>query len=85
MKVSLVLPTIESITTILHFIENTIQNLSYIFSDILLYCVDHNLDVDIPKVLTHLRQQRMLMVQTIAQYKFVHTVLINYLKQSRLI
>lgn len=56
-----------------------------ILCDILLYCVDHNLDIDIPKVLTHLRQQRMLMVQTIAQYKFVHTVLIHYLKQSRLI
>ena len=56
-----------------------------ILSDILLYCVDHNIDIDIPKILTHLRQQRMLMVQTIAQYKFVHTVLINYLKQSRLI
>ena len=53
--------------------------------DILLYCVDHNLDIDIPKVLSHLRQQRMLMVQTVAQYKFVHTVLIQYLKQSRLI
>ena len=53
--------------------------------DILLYCVDHNLDVDVPKVLSHLRQQRMLMVQTVAQYKFVHTVLIQYLKQSRLI
>ena len=56
-----------------------------ILSDILLYCVDHNIDIDIPKVLSHLRQQRMLMVQTLAQYKFVHTVLINYLKQSRLI
>lgn len=56
-----------------------------VLSDILLYCVDHNLDVDIPKVLTHLRQQRMLMVQTVAQYKFVHTVLIHYLRQSRLI
>jgi protein tyrosine phosphatase len=56
-----------------------------LLSDILLYCVDHNLDIDIPKVLTHLRQQRMLMVQTVAQYKFVHTVLIQYLKQSRLI
>ena len=56
-----------------------------ILCDILLYCVDHNMDIDIPKVLSHLRQQRMLMVQTIAQYKFVHTVLINYLKQSRLI
>ena len=56
-----------------------------ILCDILLHCVDHNLDVDVPKVLTHLRQQRMLMVQTVAQYKFVHTVLIHYLKQSRLI
>jgi len=56
-----------------------------ILSDILLYCLDHNLDIDIPKVLTHLRQQRMLMVQTLAQYKFVHQVLINYLSQSRLI
>ena len=36
-------------------------------------------------MLSHLRQQRMLMVQTVAQYKFVHTVLINYLGQSRLI
>jgi len=56
-----------------------------ILCDILLYCLDHNIDIDIPKVLTHLRQQRMMMVQTVAQYKFVHTVLINYLGQSRLI
>ena len=56
-----------------------------VLCDILLYCVNYNIDIDIPKMLTHLRQQRMLMVQTIAQYKFVHTVLIHYLKQSRLI
>ena len=56
-----------------------------VLSDILLYCVDHNIDIDIPKILTHLRQQRMLMVQTITQYKFVLSVLINYQKQSRLI
>ena len=56
-----------------------------ILTDILLYWVDHNVDIDIPKMLTHLRQQRMLMVQTVAQYKFVHTALITYLKQSRLI
>jgi len=56
-----------------------------VLSDILLHCLDHNLDVDVPKVLGHLRQQRMLMVQTLAQYKFVHTVLIHYLRQSRLI
>ena len=73
-----------------------------ILVDILLYCADHNISIDIPKVglaiedeqitndahvqvLSHLRQQRMLMVQTVAQYKFVHTFLINYLGQSRLI
>ena len=38
-----------------------------------------------PQVLSHLRQQRMLMVQTVAQYKFAHTALIHYLAQSRLI
>ena len=59
-----------------------------ILSDILRYCADHNIDIDIPKVatisvlyydgflksnfpsnqvLSHLRQQRMLMVQTVAQ------------------
>ena len=56
-----------------------------VLADILLYCTDHNIHIDIPKVLSHLRQQRMLMVQTVAQYKFVHTVLIKYLAQSRLI
>ena len=56
-----------------------------ILAGILLYCIDHNIHIDIPKVLTHLRQQRMMMVQTVAQYKFVHTVLIKYLAQSRLI
>eukprot|EP00096_Caligus_rogercresseyi_P004380 TRINITY_DN18610_c0_g1_i1.p1 TRINITY_DN18610_c0_g1~~TRINITY_DN18610_c0_g1_i1.p1 ORF type:complete len:1044 (+),score=421.24 TRINITY_DN18610_c0_g1_i1:203-3334(+) len=56
-----------------------------ILSDILLYCVDRNIHVDIPKILAHLRKQRMLMVQTIAQYQFIHTLLINYLKKSRLI
>jgi len=56
-----------------------------ILADILLYCLDHNIDINIPKILGNLRQQRMLMVQTIAQYKFVHETLIGYLKQSRLI
>lgn len=36
-------------------------------------------------MLSGLRQQRMLMVQTISQYKFVYQVLIQFLKNSRLI
>lgn len=32
-----------------------------------------------------LREQRMFMIQTIAQYKFVYQVLIQFLQNSRLI
>ena len=56
-----------------------------IMCDVLLHCLDHNLEVDVPKLLHHLRQQRMLMVQTVTQYKFVYQVLAHYLKRSRLI
>lgn len=41
--------------------------------------------VEVPTMLSGLRQQRMLMVQTISQYKFVYQVLIQFLKNSRLI
>lgn len=56
-----------------------------ILCDIMLFALDHNEVINMPKVLTELRLQRMLTVQTIAQYKFVYTVLIQYLKNSRLI
>ncbi|GFR33302.1 tyrosine-protein phosphatase non-receptor type 14, partial [Trichonephila clavata] len=56
-----------------------------ILCDIMLFCLDHNQPVDLPKALTRLRLQRMLTVQTLAQYKFVYSVLIQYLKNSRLI
>uniref|UniRef100_A0A8C8H485 Uncharacterized protein n=1 Tax=Oncorhynchus tshawytscha TaxID=74940 RepID=A0A8C8H485_ONCTS len=41
--------------------------------------------VEVPIMLGHLMQQRMLMVQTISQYKFVYDVLIQFLKNSHLI
>ncbi|XP_066983162.1 tyrosine-protein phosphatase non-receptor type 14 isoform X1 [Macrobrachium rosenbergii] len=56
-----------------------------ILCDLLLEATDHNLPLDPPKVLHHLRQQRMALVQTIAQYKFVYQVLIAYLNRARLI
>lgn len=41
--------------------------------------------LDIPRVLDKLRQQRMMLVQTLIQYTFVYRVLIQFLKSSRLI
>ena len=56
-----------------------------ILCDLLLEATDHNLPLDPPKVLQHLRQQRMSLVQTIAQYKLVYQVLLAYLNRARLI
>ncbi|XP_048841091.1 tyrosine-protein phosphatase non-receptor type 14-like [Brienomyrus brachyistius] len=56
-----------------------------LLTELMISCVEHNQKVDIPGMLGRLRQQRMLMVQTISQYKFVYQVLIQFLKNSRLI
>ncbi|XP_036406016.1 tyrosine-protein phosphatase non-receptor type 14-like [Megalops cyprinoides] len=56
-----------------------------ILTELMISCLEHNEKVDVPVMLGRLRQQRMLMVQTISQYKFVYQVLIQFLKNSRLI
>uniref|UniRef100_A0A8C4NIX1 Protein tyrosine phosphatase non-receptor type 14 n=1 Tax=Dicentrarchus labrax TaxID=13489 RepID=A0A8C4NIX1_DICLA len=56
-----------------------------ILTELMISCLEHNEQVEVPTMLSGLRQQRMLMVQTISQYKFVYQVLIQFLKNSRLI
>ncbi|KAE8290041.1 Tyrosine-protein phosphatase non-receptor type 21 [Larimichthys crocea] len=56
-----------------------------ILSEILIACLEHNETLDVPRVLTKLRSQRMMMVQTLAQYNFIYKVLTQYLRNSRLI
>uniref|UniRef100_A0A3Q3X6C1 protein-tyrosine-phosphatase n=1 Tax=Mola mola TaxID=94237 RepID=A0A3Q3X6C1_MOLML len=56
-----------------------------ILTELMISCLEHNEPVELPTMLSGLRQQRMLMVQTISQYKFVYQVLIQFLKNSRLI
>ncbi|KAK5880174.1 hypothetical protein CesoFtcFv8_023229 [Champsocephalus esox] len=56
-----------------------------ILTELMISCLEHNEPVEVPTMLSELRQQRMLMVQTISQYKFVYQVLIQFLKNSRLI
>uniref|UniRef100_A0A452R061 Tyrosine-protein phosphatase non-receptor type n=1 Tax=Ursus americanus TaxID=9643 RepID=A0A452R061_URSAM len=56
-----------------------------ILSELMIYCLEHNEKVEVPIMLRLLREQRMFMIQTIAQYKFVYQVLIQFLQNSRLI
>ncbi|XP_004626926.1 tyrosine-protein phosphatase non-receptor type 14 [Octodon degus] len=56
-----------------------------ILSELMIYCLEHNEKVDVPVMLQLLREQRMFMIQTITQYKFVYQVLIQFLQNSRLI
>ncbi|KAM8913437.1 tyrosine-protein phosphatase non-receptor type 21 isoform 2-T2 [Spinachia spinachia] len=56
-----------------------------ILSEIMIACLEHNEALDVPKFLLHLRQQRMMMVQTLSQYTFIYKVIIQYLRNSRLI
>ncbi|XP_004635170.1 tyrosine-protein phosphatase non-receptor type 21 [Octodon degus] len=53
--------------------------------EIMIACLEHNEVLDVPRVLGMLRQQRMMLVQTLCQYTFVYKVLIQFLKSSRLI
>ncbi|KAK2891916.1 tyrosine-protein phosphatase non-receptor type 21 isoform X3 [Channa argus] len=56
-----------------------------ILSEIMIACLEHNEPLDVPEVLTNLRHQRMMVVQTLSQYGFIYKVLIEYLRNSRLI
>ncbi|XP_068436198.1 tyrosine-protein phosphatase non-receptor type 21 isoform X2 [Clinocottus analis] len=56
-----------------------------ILSEIMIACLEHNETLDVPKYLLDLRRQRMIMVQTLSQYTFIYKVIIQYLRNSRLI
>lgn len=56
-----------------------------ILSEVMIACLEHNEPLDVPTVLAELRKQRMMMVQTMSQYTFVYKVLIQYLRNARLI
>ncbi|CAG5132515.1 unnamed protein product, partial [Candidula unifasciata] len=56
-----------------------------ILTMVMKWCLEHNHNVDLPKALSGIRSQRMHMVQTMGQYRFIHDTLIQYLKNTRLI
>nr|DBA27256.1 TPA: hypothetical protein GDO54_011420 [Pyxicephalus adspersus] len=56
-----------------------------ILTELMMRCLESNEKIEIPVMLNYLREQRMFMIQTIAQYKFVYQVLIQFLESSRLV
>ncbi|XP_055640433.1 tyrosine-protein phosphatase non-receptor type 14 isoform X2 [Toxorhynchites rutilus septentrionalis] len=56
-----------------------------LIADLLMYTLDHNQDLDIPRLIGQIRMQRDNIIPSLAQYRFIHTLLIHYLKQTRLI
>ena len=42
-------------------------------------------DIDIPRAIGKLREQRDKIIPSLAQYKFIYALLIYYLRQTRLI
>ncbi|KAM3960069.1 LOW QUALITY PROTEIN: protein tyrosine phosphatase non-receptor pez [Aphomia sociella] len=52
---------------------------------LLLHVLDSNQELDIPRTISLLHQQRANLIENVHQYKFIHEVLLQYLKQSRLI
>ncbi|KAM8945243.1 tyrosine-protein phosphatase non-receptor type 14 [Pelodytes ibericus] len=56
-----------------------------ILTQLMIGCWQANENIEIPAMLKHLRDQRMFLVQTIAQYKFVYQVLIQFFESARLV
>ncbi|XP_017079534.2 tyrosine-protein phosphatase non-receptor type 21 [Drosophila eugracilis] len=69
----------------LHCLEGGGRSGVTLTADLLLYTLDHNEDLDIPRVIGQLRHQRDSIIPSLAQYKFIYNLLITYLKRTRLI
>lgn len=70
---------------LLHCLEGGGRSGVALTADLLLYTLDHNEDLDIPRVIGQLRHQRDSIIPSLAQYKFIYALLITYLKRTRLI
>ncbi|XP_055924020.1 tyrosine-protein phosphatase non-receptor type 14 [Eupeodes corollae] len=70
---------------LIHCLEGGGRSGVALTADLLLYTLDHNEDLDIPRVIGQLRHQRDSIIPSLAQYKFIYALLITYLKRTRLI
>ncbi|CAG9562290.1 unnamed protein product [Danaus chrysippus] len=54
-------------------------------ADLLLHVIDTNQELDIPRTVSLLHQQRAGLLPSLQHYRFLHLLLLHYLQQSRLI
>jgi protein tyrosine phosphatase len=71
--------------TIVHCGDGATESGVYLLVEILIHCIENNVNVDIAQVLKALRQQRMCLIRNVDQYRFCHSVLANFFDRSRLI
>ncbi|VDN53170.1 unnamed protein product [Dracunculus medinensis] len=77
--------SLDSPPLVIHCLSGAHESGVYLLVELLIHSIENNLSIDVGKILEILRQQRMCLIKTVSQYRFVYSVLINYLEKSRLI
>ncbi|XP_057303536.1 tyrosine-protein phosphatase non-receptor type 21-like [Hydractinia symbiolongicarpus] len=76
---------LEEQETLIHCEDGGGRSGVVILAEMLLGMIEHNETLDVPMTLAKLRSQRMNLVSSVDQYRFVYQLLIDYLKRNRLI
>uniref|UniRef100_A0AC34Q7N4 Protein tyrosine phosphatase n=1 Tax=Panagrolaimus sp. JU765 TaxID=591449 RepID=A0AC34Q7N4_9BILA len=70
---------------IVHCMDGSSISGLYVLIEVIVHCIENNVNVEIPKLLRLLRQQRSSLIKNIHQYKFAYEAILVYLQRSRLI
>lgn len=70
---------------IVHCLDGSSISGLYVLIEVIVHCIENNVNVEIPKLLRLLRQQRSSLIKNIHQYKFAYEAILVYLQRSRLI
>uniref|UniRef100_A0A0K0F1D4 protein-tyrosine-phosphatase n=1 Tax=Strongyloides venezuelensis TaxID=75913 RepID=A0A0K0F1D4_STRVS len=70
---------------LIHCIDGTNESGVFLLTDVILKCLENNIPFEINQILRIMRQQRMSLMQSVGQYRFVHSTISHYLQRSRLI
>uniref|UniRef100_A0A915DC54 Uncharacterized protein n=1 Tax=Ditylenchus dipsaci TaxID=166011 RepID=A0A915DC54_9BILA len=75
----------QSPLTVVHCTDGAAESGVYVLVEVLIRCIESNVDIEIAQVLRSLRQQRMCLIKNASQYRFVYELIVSFLQKSRLI